>query len=139
MQKAHFAIQACKQPGFMQRGIGLTDQIYGSLGVLFTMVPCLHQCNVYIKRKLRECRAQKCNSCFGAKSPLRSTDCKPPGFMQRRLGSTVQIYRSSGLIFAMVPFLHQCNIYIKRKLRECRAQNCNTCFGAKSPLHSTGL
>ena len=34
------------------------------------MVPCLHQDNIYIKRKLRVWRAQKCISLVGAKSPL---------------------------------------------------------------------
>ena len=27
---------------------------------------------------------------------------------------------------------------MKRKLREWRTQKCNPCFGAESPLHSTG-
>ena len=34
------------------------------------MVPCLHQGNIYMKRKLRVWRAQKCISLVGAKSPL---------------------------------------------------------------------
>ena len=34
------------------------------------MVPCLHQGNIYIKRKLWVWRAQKCISLVGAKSPL---------------------------------------------------------------------
>ena len=72
-QKAHFAVPAYKQPGFMQHHIGPTVQICGSSGLPFAMVLCLHQCNVYIKRKLREFKAQKCNPCFGAKSPLCST------------------------------------------------------------------
>ena len=32
------------------------------------MVPCLHQCKVYIKRKLRVWRAQKCNFLDSAKT-----------------------------------------------------------------------
>ena len=32
------------------------------------MVPCLHQCNVYIVRKLRVWRAQKCNFLVSAKT-----------------------------------------------------------------------
>ena len=139
MQKAHFAVRSCKLPGFMQRRICSTVQFFGNSGLPFAMVPCLHQCNVDIKRKLRECRAQKCNPCFGAKGPLRIRACKQPGFMQRRIWPTVQICGNSGLPFAMVPCLHQCNLDIKRKLRECRAQKCNPCFGAKGPLRSTGL
>ena len=201
MQKAHFAVRACKQPGFMQRRIWPLIQICGFSGLPFSMVPCLHQCNLDIQRKLRECRAQKCNPCFGAKSPLRSKNspflysavdgrqykfagvrgylsswyrvctnailiskgssgnaepkrvnlvsvqkahfavrsCKQPGFMPRRKWQLIQVCAFSGLPFVMVPCLRQCNVDIKRKLRECRAQKCNPCFGAKSPLLSTGL
>ena len=167
------------------------------------MVTCLHQWNVYIKRKLRVYSSHKCNPCFGAKSPLRSTDlqttlfhaapyradsttlwefgaiyrhgtvfapieclyqkeakgiraqkcnpcsvqkahiavqaCKEPCFMQHCIGPTVQICGNSGLPIPMVPCLHQCNVYIKSKLRICRADKCNPCFGAKRPLRITGL
>ena len=45
------------------------------------MVPCLHQGNIHIKRKLRVWRAQKCISLVGGKSPLtcegrQSTACQ---------------------------------------------------------------
>ena len=138
MQKAHFAVRAYKQPGFMQRRIGPTVQICCGSGLPFAIVPCLHKCNVHIKRKLRECRAQKCNPSFGAKAHFAVRVCKQHSFMQCRIGPTVQISRSSGLPFATVPSLHKCNVYIKRKLRECRAQKFNPCLGAKSPLRSTG-
>ena len=36
--------------------------------MLNTMVPCLYQGNNYIKRKLRVCRAQKCNLLVSAKT-----------------------------------------------------------------------
>ena len=35
-----------------------------------SMVPCLHQGNIYIKRKLRVCRDQKCIPLVGAITPL---------------------------------------------------------------------
>ena len=73
-QKAHFAVRNCKEPGSMQRHIGTSVQICGNSWLPIVMVPWLHQWNVYIKMKLRVCSAQKCNPCFGAKSPLRSTD-----------------------------------------------------------------
>ena len=65
--------------------------------------------------------------------------CKKPGFMQRRIVTTVQNCGNSGLPIAMVPGLHQCNVCIKRKLRVCSAQKCNPCLGAKSALRSTDL
>ena len=62
-----------------------------------------------------------------------------PGFMQRRMGPSVQICGKSGLPFAEVPCLHQSNLHMKRKLREWRTQKCNPCFGAESPPRSTRL
>ena len=94
--------------------IGTTVQICGNSGLAIAMVRCLHQWNVYIKRKLRVCSAQKCKPCFGAKSPLRSTDCKKNGSIQRCIGPKVQICVNSGRAIAMVPCLHQCNVCIKR-------------------------
>ena len=48
-------------------------QICGKSGLPFAEVPCLHQSNLHMKRKLREWRTQKCNPCFGTESPPRST------------------------------------------------------------------
>ena len=83
----------------------------------------MHQRNIYIKRQLREWRAQNCNPCFRAKSPPHSTDLPVTGFVHRRLVSPVRICGNSGLPLAMVNSLHRRNIYMKRKLREWRAQN----------------
>ena len=74
VQKAHFAVRTCKKPCFIQHRIRLTVQICVNSGLAIAIVPCLKQWNVCIKRKLRVCSAQICNSCFGSKSPLRSTD-----------------------------------------------------------------
>ena len=57
----------------MQRRIGPSVQIFRKSGLPFAEVPCLHQSNLHMKRKLREWRTQKCNPCFGAESPPRST------------------------------------------------------------------
>ena len=102
------------------------------------MVPCLHQGNIYIKRKLRVWRAQKCISLVGANSPLtcvggQSTVCQ--GRQYR--GGTETCVNWGGPI-AMVTCLHQVNIYIKRKLRVWRAQMCISPVGAKSPLTCVG-
>ena len=59
---------------FQAAPIGPKVQICGNSRLPITMVRCLHQWNVYIKRKLNVCRTQKCIPCFGAKRPLRSTD-----------------------------------------------------------------
>ena len=105
---------ASKLPGFMQRRIGPSVQIFRKSGLPFAEVSCLHQSNLHMKRKLREWRTQKCNPCFGAESTsqyaqkptsqygngepknailvlvqkahLAVRASKPPGFMQRRIG-----------------------------------------------------
>ena len=157
-----------------------------------------------MKRKLPEWRTQKCNPCFGAESPLRSTGLQTAGFHTspyravsenlRKLGATLHRgtvfapmqsiyekevtwmenpkmlslfwcrkptsqyglanYRLSCIAvygrpckfaetrripFTVVPWLHQCNLCMERKLLEWRTQKCNPCFGAESPLRSTGL
>ena len=139
MQKTTFAVRACKQPDFIQRRIGPTVQIYRSLELLFAMVPSLHQCNVVIKMKLRECRAHKCNPCFGAKSPLCSTGLQTTRFHAAPYKADSTNLRKFGATIRHGPRLNLWNVYIKRKLREYRAQKCNRFFGAKSPLRSTGL
>ena len=45
-------------------------EIWGNPGLPFAMVQCLHQSNVYIKRKLGLWTAQKCIPLVGAKSAL---------------------------------------------------------------------
>ena len=54
VQEAHFPVWGCKLPGFMQRRIGRNMEIGGNSRLPFSTVPCLHQGNNYIKRKLRQ-------------------------------------------------------------------------------------
>ena len=49
---------------------GRQRKICGKQGLLLLMVPCLRQSNVYIKRKLRVLRLQKCIPLVGAKTSL---------------------------------------------------------------------
>ena len=71
------------------------------------------------------------------KAHLAVRACKLSGFMQLRIGPSVQICGKSGLPFAEVPCLHQSNLHMKKKQREWRTQKCNPCFGAESPPLST--
>ena len=57
VQNTHFPVRCCKLPGFMQCRIGRSMKISGNSGLPFPTVPCLHQGNNYIKKKLREWRA----------------------------------------------------------------------------------
>ena len=51
----------------MYRHIGRNIAIYENSGQPIATVPCLHQGNTYIKRKLEEWRALKYNFLVGAK------------------------------------------------------------------------
>ena len=166
------------------------------------MVPRLHQCNGYIKRKLRAWRVQKCIALLGADIALTSagpqtTPCHGGQYRvhqgnMRNFGPTNthgtasapmqwlfqkeatgmesskkycpsrcryrthhcgaanypvscaavhgpprKICETSGLPIPMVPRLHQCNGYIKRKLRAWRVQKCIALVGADIALTSS--
>ena len=53
-------------------------------------------------------------------------------------GSTKEICETSGLPIPMVPRLHQCNGYIKRKLRAWTVQKCIALVGEDIALTSAG-
>ena len=106
VQQAHFPVRGCKLPGFMERRIGPNMEIWGNLGLPFTTVLCLHQGNNYIKRRLREWRAQNCNTCVGAKSALPSTGHQTTQFQaapNRADNKNLRKFRASfphGTVFA---------------------------------------
>ena len=64
--------------------------------------------------------------------PLRGS--KVPGFMGGCIGPRMETCEISSLPFLMVPRLHQCNGYIKRKLRAWRVQKCIVLVGADTVL-----
>ena len=109
--------------------IGLKTKLCGNLSLPFAMVPCLHQSNVYIHRKLRVWSAQKCIPLVGAKSSLTCAGLQTtPSFAE------IRVY-----LIPMVPCLHKSIDYIKRKLREWRVRKCIHLVGAKPSLTCTGL
>ena len=61
-----------KLPRFMGVSIGTRMEICKTSGLPIPMVPRLHQSNGYMKRKLGEWRAQKCNAIVGADTVLTS-------------------------------------------------------------------
>ena len=77
------------------------------------MVPCLHQGNIYIKRKVRVWRTQKCISLVGAKSPLTCAGCQTtPSQMSRyRVGNgnlrKLEWTYRHGTVLAPRQYLHQ--------------------------------
>ena len=69
-------------------------------------------------------------------SPVRGRTL--PRVMGGSTGSTKEICETSGLPIPMVPRLHQCNGYIKRKLRAWRVQKCSALVGVDVALTSAG-
>ena len=66
VQIPYLQLRSRKLPGFMGVSIRPRMEICETSGLPIPMVPRLHQSNAYIKRKLGEWRAQKCNAIVGA-------------------------------------------------------------------------
>ena len=102
------------------------------------MVPCLHQGNIYTKRKLRAWRDYKCIPLVGAITPLTCVGCQNTPSRGRRFGPRTESCLNWDGPIAMVPCLYQGNIYTKRKLRAWRDQKCIPLVGAITPLTCAG-
>ena len=102
------------------------------------MVPCLHHCKAYIKRKLRVWTAQICNFLVSGKSAPTGTGQQTTSCLASPYGQGIEIFKISGLPIDMVPCLYQCNVYIIRKLQVWRAQLCNFLVSAKTAPTGTG-
>ena len=203
MQISHLPVRGRKQPRVMGGSTGSTKEICETSGLPIPMVPRLHQCNGYMKRKLRASRVQKCIALFGADIALTSegpqttprhggqyrvhqvnmrnfgptnthgTASAPMQWLYQKEATGMESSKmycpsrcrnrthqcvaanypvSWGAVQGqprkyakfgptnthMVPRLHQCNGYIKRKLRACRVQKCIALVGADIALTSAG-
>ena len=101
------------------------------------MVPCLHLSNVYIKRKLQVWRVQKCIPLVGANTVPTCSGLQLRHVKQASIRPRTEIWGNPGLPFAMVPFFHQSNVYIKRKLQVWRALKCIPLVAANTALTCT--
>ena len=122
----------------MGGSIGSREEICETSGLPNRIVPRLHLCNGFMKRKLPACRLHKCIALVGADSVLTSAGPQTTlchGAHYRVHGGNL---RNSGLPNPIVTRLHQCNGYIKRKLREWRDQKCIALVGADTVLTSAG-
>ena len=137
MQKPYFPVWAVKIHRLDECGIGPKPESCVNWGGPLAMLQCLHQGNIYTKRKLWVWRDQKCIPLVGAISSLtcaghQSTQSR--GSIGPRMESCVNW---DGTI-SMVPCLHQGNIYNKRKLMIWRDQKCIPLVGAKTQLTCAG-
>ena len=101
------------------------------------MVPCLHQGNIYTKRKLRAWR--ECIPLVGAITPLSCVGHQNTPSRGRRFGPRTESCLNWDGLIAMVPCLHQANIITKRKLRAWRDQKCIPLVGVITPLTCAGI
>ena len=61
MKTPYRPVRVFKLHRFTLRRLARQWNFYGIWGIPIAMVPCLHQSNNYIKKKLRVCRVQKCH------------------------------------------------------------------------------
>ena len=102
-----------KLPHAKGRSICLRMEICETSGLPTDMVLPLHQCNDYIKRKLREWRAEICNALVGAvtavtcagsqTTPFHGGEYRAEKGNMRKFGPT----NSHGTTFAQKQWLHQ--------------------------------
>ena len=139
MQKLNWPLWVNKLPRVLQSRIGQAIKIFKISGLPIDMVPYLHQYNVYIVRKLCVWRAKKCNFLVSAKTaPTGTGQQTTPCLGAPYWASNRKIFKILGLLFAMVPCLHQCKVYIRRKVQVWRAQKCNFLVSAKTELAVMG-
>ena len=138
MQIPYLPARSRKLPRVIGGSIGSREEIWEVSGLPNPMVPRLHRCNGYIKRKLPASRVQKCIALVGVDTELTSAWPQTTRVIGGRKGSREEICEISGLPNPVVPRFNQCNGYIKRKLPAWRVQKCNTLVGVDTVLTSAG-
>ena len=100
-------------PGLEGGSIGPRTESLGNWDGPMAMVPCLHQGNIYTKRKLRVWRDQKCIPLVGAITPLNFTgrhNTQSRGRKYRvqngKFGKLLRTY-GHGTVFAPRKYLYQ--------------------------------
>ena len=119
-------------------GIGPRTESCINWNGLIAMVPCLHQGNINTKRKVQACRHQMCIPLVGAITPLTYVGRQNTPSRGKQFGPRTETCLNWDGPIAMVPCLHQGNIYTKRKLRAWRDQKCIPLVSATTPLICAG-
>ena len=102
------------------------------------MVTCLHQGNIWSKRKLRVWRDQKCIPLVGSITPLNCAAVIIPRLKGGSIGHRTENLVNWDSPMATVSSFHQGNIYTKRKLRVWRELKCIPIVGAITALNCEG-
>ena len=113
MQKPSFPVRAVKLPRLEVDSVGTRTESCVFCDGPIAMVPCLHQGNIYTKRKLRVWRDQKCIPLVGKKNILtwacrqntssRGRRCRAQNGKLRNLGRTYH----HDAVFAPRKYLYQ--------------------------------
>ena len=92
VQIPHRPVRVNKLSHVLQRRIWPAIEIFKISWLPISMVPCLQQCNVYIARKLRVWRAQKCNFLVSAKTEPTVIGQQTIRVLQHRIGQAMEIF-----------------------------------------------
>ena len=113
MQKPYLPVRAVKITGLEGDGMGPRTESCIICDGPIAMVPCLHQGNIYTKRKLREWREQICIQQVGAIPPLTCADRQNTPSRGRRYraqkGKSCKLGRTCrhGTVFTPRKYLYQ--------------------------------
>ena len=138
VQYPHLPVPAVKVPRLEGGGIGPRMESFVICDGPIAMVPRLHQGNIYTKRKLWVLREQIYIQQVGAITPLTCAVRQNTPSRGRRYRDRKESRVNWEGPIAMVPCLHQGNIYTKRKLRVWRDQKCIPLIGVKTILTCAG-
>ena len=98
----------------------------------------LHQGNIYFKKEATGVERPEMYFSSRCKIPLTCAGCRITRLKGVGIGPRTETSVNWGGSIAMVPYLYQYNIYIKRKLLVWRVQKCIPKLCAKTPLCCVG-
>ena len=113
MEKPHLHVWTAKPPRLKGGRIGPRTKSCVNWGGLIAIVPCLHQGNIYIKKKIRVRRDQKCIPLVGAKTPVTREGHQTTPSQVRRYRAENGNLRNlgwtycHGTVFAPIQYLYQ--------------------------------
>ena len=146
MQKPHLPVRDCKRTHLKWASIGPRTEICGIPGLPLSMVPCLPQSNLYIKRKLRICKVQKCIPLVGAKTSLTCAGLQTtPSQVSQYRAENRKLRKSGSTIFHGTVLAPKQCLYQKETMgmespkmySSCRCKNLHyLCGTANDPISS---
>ena len=131
-------MRAVKIPRLEGGSIGSSTESCINCDGPISMVPCLHQGNIYIKRKLRVWRDQKYILLVGGITPLNCAGRHNTPSRGRQYRAQKGKFGKLGRTYGHGTVFAPRNIYTKRKLRVWRDQKCIPLVGAIISLTCAG-